>query len=55
MEIEDEGATDARAGRARMASTGINDTKARLVDDLGRLITAVSLADLSPIFQLICR
>jgi hypothetical protein len=46
IEIEDQGSTDARAGRARIASNSVNDNVARLLDDLGRLITAVSLPHL---------
>jgi len=41
IEIEDEGATESRMGRARLASAAVNDQKANLLNDLGRLITAV--------------
>jgi mediator of RNA polymerase II transcription subunit 14 len=42
INIEDEGATEARTARALMACAAINDQRSRLQDDLGRLIVAVS-------------
>lgn len=40
IEIEDNGSEDRRA-RAKLATVAINEQKSRLLDDVGRLITAV--------------
>ena len=42
IEVEDEGATDIRVGRAKITSSNVNENRSRLLEDLGRLITAVS-------------
>jgi len=40
IEIEDDGSPE-RAARAKLATTAVNEQKSRLVDDVGKLITAV--------------
>ncbi len=41
VEIEDDGSQD-RGARAKLAMTAVNERKSRLLDDVGRLMTAVS-------------
>ena len=41
IEIEDDGSSE-RAERARLATAAVNEQKTRLVDEVGRLMTAVS-------------
>ena len=42
IDIEDESGIESRVGRTKLACQGINEQKGRLVEDLNRLITAVS-------------
>ena len=48
IEITDEGGTETRTTRARIATTNINESKSKILDDIARLISAVRTRVSSP-------